>query len=319
MAFGKYLRIHLGTRPEQLSDFRVARSASEGPHFNSSLTRRVTTRKSFWMYYFLTLMLTGIGCQTAAHSTVRLPARHSVHSEQLLVLSDVRLDKDHPLIADLIQLRKDVGRILELPMKGRPVVVYLFSDETNYRRFLQAKYPGLPPRRAYFVGSPDELAVYTFWGDRIQEDLRHEFTHGLLHSDLRYVPLWLDEGLAECFEVAGPQPGSINVEYAGRLASLLSDGWRPNMKRLERLETVGEMRRDDYQEAWAWVHYLLNESPEKTEILLRYLEQLRHAPHPGPLSEHLLEEFPNADQRFLSYVASLNTFRGAAVLQTVGH
>ncbi len=267
--------------------------------------------------HLLALALTVGGCQTTAHNTVRLPARHSVHSDQLLVLSDVQLDKEHPLIADLIQLRKDVGRILELPMKGRPVVVYLFRDQKNYRRYLHVNYPGLPPRRAYFIGTPDELAVYTFWGARIQEDLRHEFTHGLLHSNLRYVPLWLDEGLAECFEVTGPQPQSINANYANRLASAMVDGWRPGLRRLERLETVREMRRDDYQEAWAWMHYMLNESPDTKEVLLEYLRELRHAPHPGPLSERLFQEVPSADRRLMSYLASINTFAGETGNQSV--
>ncbi|GIT30210.1 MAG: hypothetical protein Ct9H300mP1_22560 [Planctomycetaceae bacterium] len=45
------------------------------------------------------------------------------------------------------------------------------------------------------------------------EDLRHEFTHGVLHSSLKRVPLWLDEGLAEYFEVVGPKPGGVNTEY----------------------------------------------------------------------------------------------------------
>ena len=43
--------------------------------------------------------------------------------------------------------------------------------------------------------------VYTYWGNRIQQDLRHELTHAILHSVLKDVPLWLDEGLAEYFEV----------------------------------------------------------------------------------------------------------------------
>ena len=56
----------------------------------------------------------------------------------------------------------------------------------------------MQPRR---FGGEEDLLVYTYWGDRIQQDLRHELTHALLHSVLKDVPLWLDEGLAEYFEM----------------------------------------------------------------------------------------------------------------------
>ena len=66
--------------------------------------------------------------------------------------------------------------------------MYLFTNEAEYTQYLNATYPGLPKRRAYFVGTPRELAVYTYWGERIQEDLRHEYTHGLLHACLKQSP-----------------------------------------------------------------------------------------------------------------------------------
>ena len=62
-------------------------------------------------------------------------------------------------------------------------------------------FPGTPSRRAFFVESPTHLSVYAQWGDRVQEDLRHEVVHGYLHAVLRDIPLCLDEGIAEYFEV----------------------------------------------------------------------------------------------------------------------
>ncbi len=150
-----------------------------------------------------------LGCRQARQTKPALitpPAKHSVRSERLLVQSDFQLPKDHALITDLIRLRGQVSESLQLPEQQKEVVVYLFTSELEYTQFLDATYPGLPKRRAYFVGTPRELAVYTYWGKRIQEDLRHEYTHGLLHACLKEVPLWLDEGLAEYFEISGPNP-----------------------------------------------------------------------------------------------------------------
>jgi hypothetical protein len=252
-----------------------------------------------------------VGCHHTqeARPLIAPPARHSVRSERLLVQSDFQLPKDHPLIADLIQLRGQVSRGLELPEQQKEVVVYLFSNEQEYTRYLDATYPGLPKRRAYFVGTPRELAVYTFWGQRIQEDLRHEYTHGLLHATLTEVPLWLDEGLAEYFEVIGAEPGQVNVDYAQNLVTLLGNGWRPDLKRLEQLDKFEQMQRIDYQEAWAWVHFLLHSTPETREILVAYLKDLQTEADPVPLSARLEQNGLRVSDRFLNYVATLRTTR----------
>ena len=101
------------------------------------------------------------GCRSDGFEPTGLPTRHSLEAEQLLVLSDIQLDKHHPLIQELVLLRKEVAELLQLPIEGRQVVVYLFETEGSYRKYLETAYPGLPPRRAYFVGTPRELAVYS--------------------------------------------------------------------------------------------------------------------------------------------------------------
>ena len=274
-----------------------------------SVFRRPTGRATGYVLFLAVCSfgcLFGLGCRGPQKPIMR-PARHSIRSDQLLVLSDFRLPAEHPLIEDLMQLRKQVSKSLDLPADGDEVVVYLFGNETQYRQYLGATYPGLPPRRAYFVGTPKELAVYTFWGDRIQEDLRHEYTHGLLHAVLKTVPLWLDEGLAEYFEVAGPNLGTVNTDYAYRLTSLLANGWQPDMNRLERFEEFSQMQRIDYQESWAWVHYMLHTTPEAKSALLSYLRDLRTQSQPIPLSVRLEQDHPQVTVRFLNYLASLNT------------
>ncbi len=253
----------------------------------------------------------GMSCATARPPKVSLPAKNAIRSDQLLIVSDIKLPKDHPLVADLKTLRRQVSDELELPLGSKPVMVYLFSNEIEYTQYLHAKFPGYPPRRAYFIQTPGkDLAVYTWWGDRIQEDLRHEYTHGLLHAGLESVPLWLDEGLAEYFEVSGTTPGNLNLEHAQLLATAVHNGWRPDLDRLESLEKVEQMQRPHYREAWAWVHYMLHASPDTRQVLLNYLHELRTDPNPGLLHERLLVDTPDADVRLLSYIAGMNTPAG---------
>lgn len=244
-----------------------------------------------------------VGCQ-AAKPTAGLPAKYTIDQEHLVVQSDIKLGRQHELLKNLENLREEILITLGLPVQKQPVIVYLFADEQRYATYFQTRYPMLPPRRAYFVGSSRELAVYTYWGDRIQEDMRHEFTHGVLHATLKDVPLWLDEGLAEYFEVTTQPPG-MNREYAMNLAAELASGWTPNIDRLESLETVDQMHKADYQESWAWVHFMLNHSDDTRIVLTDYLRELRTNPHPGSLSGRLRAAIPAADKRFMTYAAGL--------------
>ena len=288
-----------------------------GSHRDTAAARNVTTAGGRCAGSFsaarrrvccgLVVLLALCGCHALSRpSPVGLPTRRALENEHLLVRSDVKLPKNHTLLRELDSLRDEIADTLHLPVQKQPVTIYLFSDEVRYARYLQARYPLLPPRRAYFVGTSKELAVYTFWGEKIQEDLRHEYTHGVLHASLQDVPLWLDEGLAEYFEVAG-RPTGLNREYATRLATDFARGWRPNLERLESLEAVNDMQKTDYQEAWAWIHFLLHHSDDSRDVLFGYLRELQSDGKPGPLSIRLRTAIPRADERFAAHAASLSS------------
>lgn len=242
-----------------------------------------------------------------AEAAVALPGRHSVVADHFVILCDLRLDWNNPLIAELTELREDVAETLRLTPSNQPVVVYLFADEQRFADYMRATWPDLPFRRAWFFGNPFELAVYTYWGERVQEDLRHEFTHGVLHGALRRVPLWIDEGLAEYFEISG-HPGVVRPVTAKRLSEALANGWRPDMLRLEQITDVRSMTQADYEESWAWVHYLLHSSEESKSILVNWLQELATRATPELLSNRLRREGLGSPDRFSSYVLSLNTF-----------
>lgn len=255
---------------------------------------------------FLTLSLAGLaasGCSFRRGSPVSaLPNDYQVKREQLMVRSDVKLDDGHPALRDLADVRKRVATTLRLPEPTKPVIVYLFRDQSRYSGFMQSRHPNLPSRRAYFIGTSTELAVYAFLGDKTSEDLRHEYTHGLLHASLKSVPLWLDEGIAEYFETPPLIPGHLNREHVERLSVAIQNGWQPDLSRLEKLEDVSEMQRADYQEAWAWVHFLLHGSEDSRELLLAYLQGLKSASHAPSLARRVRSEMSEPEYRLVAYL-----------------
>jgi hypothetical protein len=240
-----------------------------------------------------------------------LPGQRSVRVSQYVFLSDFELKPDLPLFRELADLRERVYRELQLPSANTIVQVYLFEDRERYDRYMQAKYPDLPKRRAFFVAQPrgvggtEDLLVYTYWGERVREDLRHELTHALLHSVLRDVPLWLDEGLAEYFEVPSDRQG-VNYQHLDQLCRKPGKPFRPNLGRLEGLSQVQHMTPAEYREAWAWVHLMLRDKPEAKAVLNQYLQLLRTNPNPGPLQPRLVAVYSDLEAALNRHLAQFD-------------
>lgn len=266
----------------------------------------------------LALAAITVGCALPSRQQAAgLPSRHQVRTGKLVIKSDFNLPEDDLRVTELHELRREVRDLLQLPDQRRPVVVYLFQDEQRYTSYMKAVHPNLPSRRAFFIGTPSELSVYAYWGEQVREDLRHEYTHGLLHSSLHQVPLWLDEGLAEFFEVQRESPDRINQEHAAGLAEMLVHGWQPNLRRMEQLDDVSQMQRADYQEAWAWTHFLLNDVTGR-DLLLGYLRDLERPGNPAALSTRIAAELPRANERLTAYIASFATDVGRADVASSG-
>ena len=244
----------------------------------------MTARALIAMLSIVGLPIAG-GC-ARMRSAPALPDGNNLVLDQLVIYSDSRLPQHHRLLGELQVQRAQLSTKLALPVSDEPIHVYLFPTSDKLDAFMRVHFPEVPQRRAFFVESDTRLTVYAYWGDRVAEDLRHEVAHGYLHAIVPRLPLWLDEGLAEYFEVPRGL-GGVNRPHVDQLAVEVGRGWQPNLERLERLRETGEMTQSDYAESWAWVHFLLETTPERRTLLQVYLQSLGGSPPPGPLSAHL--------------------------------
>lgn len=243
-----------------------------------------------------------------------LPGKHSVRVSQFVFLSDFEIPKNQPLFKDLGNLREQVVKELSLPPSAAQMIfVYVFQDRDHFEKFMQLKYPDLPRRRAFFVAQPrrggqEDLLVYSYWGDRIQQDLRHELTHALLHSCLKDVPLWLDEGLAEYFEVPAGWKG-VNYQHVEQLIHAPEGPIKLNLERLEGLTDVRQMSPGEYREAWAWVHWMLRGNAQARKELIGYLHDLRSTAKPGPLLPRIVRVSPSLDAAVIRHLQEIDRTR----------
>lgn len=215
---------------------------------------------------------------------VSLPGEKTFRKGALIFHSDAEVSENHPLFLELASFPEEVCRVLELPVTDKPIHIYLFKDRLAFETYIHVEFKDIPSRRALFVKRPgttlqrqETLQVLAFWGDRVQDDLRHELTHATLNGVLQELPLWLDEGLAMYFEVGVAAQGK-HQRVLNALEPALNEGsWKCDLQRLEGLKDVSQMGLADYQEVWAWVHYLMHSSPLKRSALLAYLKERRKA------------------------------------------
>ena len=214
--------------------------------------------------------------------------------------ADFPLKAHENLLEELARLQRDLVRTLGIAESREPIHLHLFERKATYDSYLRLHFPEVPSRRALFIKERGPGMVFAYRTSEFEIDVRHEGTHALLHADLAMVPLWLDEGLAEYFEVpyderAFYHPHLRNVKWSVRLGQV------PRIERLEQLHTLEQMGPREYGQAWAWVHFMLHGSPIAQEELVRYLADIRAHTPPGQLSERLNRRLPDLNQKFVEH------------------
>jgi len=261
-----------------------------------------------FLTFVLLMAITAAGCASVKTKLRDLPHDSQIVRGQLEINTDFALPPHDRLIDELAAQRDQLATKLGVKMDRQPIRVYLFDSEKQYRRFITREFPNFPDRRAFFVESPVERVVYAHWSDRVAEDLRHEVAHGFLHAAAPQIPLWLDEGLAEYFEVGRDLRG-MNRPHVELLCQGIEDQqWRPDLARLERLASVSDMTQTEYAEAWAWAYWLL-ETETKTErrqLLQEYLRDVReHGSAAAPLSGRIAQAEPAPEQSLVEMLKRL--------------
>lgn len=217
--------------------------------------------------------------------------------------ADFSLDATESLFGELRELQADLVDMLGVKPVDEPIELYLFREESVYREFLKEHFPEMPYRRAYYLKGKGPGVVLVHWSKDVMIDLRHECTHALLHGTLPVVPLWLDEGLAEYFELPRTQRVYDN-KYLNKLRWSARFWMAPKLSSLEKLEDFSRMTQADYRNAWAWVHFMLHGSTVAHDELTRYLDDLSRSTPPGLLSARLARRIPKTQSEFSQHLKS---------------
>jgi hypothetical protein len=214
--------------------------------------------------------------------------------------ADFSLNEHLNLINEMAQLQRDLVHTLGVGQSREAIHIFLFAQQSTYQSYMKTYFPKVPYRRALFVKGRGPGMVFAHQNHEFEVDVRHESTHALLHASLPMVPLWLDEGLAEYFEVprderAYDNPHLTPLQWSLRL------GIYPKIESLEQISELEHMSRSEYRGAWAWVHFMLHSTPETYDELVRFLADLQAHTPPGKLSDRLRRRLPDLERRFVEH------------------
>ena len=214
--------------------------------------------------------------------------------------ADFSLEGQKKLLAEIESLQQDVAAILGTQQPRENIHLFLFEKQGTYEAYLKRYFPRVPARRALYIKGRGPGMVFAHQGTDFEIDVRHESTHALLHASFETVPLWLDEGIAEYFEVPQNKRASENPHLA-TIRALLRQGTSPRLEALEGISDLKDMGRDEYRDAWAWVHFMLHGPREAHDELTRYLDELHSGSDPGKLSERLRRRMPDLTRRLADH------------------
>ncbi len=234
------------------------------------------------MYRCLICLLTGILNLTSVAEGQSWVVQERCDAFSLMADYDVDAQG---IQTQLTGLASELNETLGVTSAGEPIQILLFESRKKYLAYVGSAVPASRDRRAVFVRKGRLTTIYCYRSDQTSNDLRHEMTHALLHQYLQFLPLWMDEGLAEYFEETPEQRPSSARSKNIRWKSAV--GWSPDLDRLERIAVAGEMNSTDYRDSWAICCYLLNESRETRALLRDYLQQIHNGHAPLNFSESL--------------------------------
>lgn len=232
---------------------------------------------------------------------------------------EVRSDLSQELCFEASQILESTFTKLDLHLRKAAGVskekfrVYLFSGRSGYHAYAE-DVMGSAPENTAGVYSP-VLKQLLVWNlperESMLRTIRHEGFHQYFDQVVDHAPRWLNEGLAEYFElsrlVAGKwKDGAIQAGHVALLRS--GDVLVPLEDFLEMGPGAFYAKAPlHYAEGWALVHYLLDGGPEARKRLDTLLDALvaGESTHAAIERAFPAKDLPGVEKAFRAHLAAM--------------
>lgn len=222
-------------------------------------------------------LLLPVGAIHGSDQTSRLK-QHVVRGIEFVVDHEISQDKLDELAGNVDDVQQQINDDLGVPAIEGTVRIYLFARQRDFSHFVlqnirSVTWPETLGRHGIFLLRDSRPYVFLVDGPSIVPSLRHEIVHVVLNGSHPDLPIWIDEGLAQCYEATD---GSHWSDRAARiLANDLLRRDSPTLDKLSRLSTMSQLGPREYAGCWANMRYLLNDLQTGRPALCKYLKSLR--------------------------------------------
>ena len=173
--------------------------------------------------------------------------------------ADFSLEGQKKLLAEIQSLQQDIATILGNAAAAGEHPPVSLREAGDLRSLPEAILPACPAQASpVYQGARAGNGLRRIQGNRFEIDVRHESTHALLHASFETVPLWLDEGIAEYFEVRRGTSGLPKTHTWPPSAPCSGKAPRRGWRRWKESPTSRTWGADEYRDAWAWVHFMIH-------------------------------------------------------------
>jgi tetratricopeptide (TPR) repeat protein len=241
-----------------------------------------------------------------------------VHSQHFRVLSDGS-DKDARRIAREFEQMRTVfaNGFPKLRLdSGAPLLVLAPRDEPSMKALAPQlwKQKGAKPAGYFQHGWEKQFAVV-----RVDEDapgayqvVYHEYVHTLLHMNFRWLPVWLDEGLAEFYGNTRFERSRMLVGAFGSRVSILRAMPLIPLETLLAVNQTSPYYHDEdkvqmfYAECWALTHFLtFDPAMEQGKRLNEFYKLLQQGMDQKKAFQQMFGDFKEVEKNLDQYVHKL--------------
>jgi tetratricopeptide (TPR) repeat protein len=198
---------------------------------------------------------------------------------------------------------------------GSPIIVLACKDEKTFRAVEPEAYltKGSLRLGGLFLRALDKnyvLLRLDAEGDHPYAVVYHEYTHLLMHQSAEWIPLWLDEGLAQFYQNSdiGEKDVVIGKPSDESLLVLWQHGLLP-LATLFQVDYKSPYYHEEdkgsifYAESWALTHYLhMKDEKEKTHKIPDYLDLLKNKKEPLEAARSAFGDLQLLQQALQSYI-----------------
>ncbi len=169
---------------------------------------------------------------------------------------------------------------------GAPLLIFAVQDENAMKAVAPALFRSMPvkPGGIFTPGTEKQFAIVRM--DQVAngsyEVVYHEYVHSLLHLNFRWLPTWLDEGLADFYGNTRFEGKKIYVGAPTQRVTYLQGRTLIPLETLLKVSPYRFYRGDErqiqtfYAESWALVHYtIFGPDMDRGKKLAHFYNQLQ--------------------------------------------